>query len=218
MGIVFGIMDEPTPKLKWTAAEKEARRKLAIRKVLGGRTQADVADFLGVHPVTVAKWMAAYRAGGEASLAAKPVPGRPRFLSAKQEAEVRSWLLKTPTEFGFRTDLWKVVVIWDGGPKHHGPVIREFLKKNQRLRLERLPPYAPDLNPVEAVWSWLKWGRLVLPVSRTPYKLSPSRRKTGFRIGSMLSSTSTSTRNGWSFGFTIGHPQERWHGVYRCGP
>jgi putative transposase len=54
----------------------------------------------------------------------------------------------------------KVVVIWDGGPNHKGPVIREFLRRNKRLRLERLPAYAPDLNPVEAVWSWLKWGRL----------------------------------------------------------
>jgi transposase len=54
----------------------------------------------------------------------------------------------------------KVVVIWDGGPNHNGPVIRAFLRRNRRLRLERLPAYAPDLNPVEAVWSWLKWGRL----------------------------------------------------------
>ena len=54
----------------------------------------------------------------------------------------------------------KVVVIWDGGPNHQGPVIREFLRKNKRLWLERLPAYAPDLNPAEPVWSWLKWGRL----------------------------------------------------------
>ena len=54
----------------------------------------------------------------------------------------------------------KVVVIWDGGGNHKGPVIRKFLRRNKRLRLERLPAYAPDLNPVEAVWSWLKWGRL----------------------------------------------------------
>jgi putative transposase len=54
----------------------------------------------------------------------------------------------------------KVVVVWDGGGNHKGPVIRKFLQRNHRLRLERLPAYAPDLNPVEAVWSWLKWGRL----------------------------------------------------------
>lgn len=54
----------------------------------------------------------------------------------------------------------KVIVLWDGGGNHKGPVIRKFLRRNKRLRLERLPAYAPDLNPVEAVWGWLKWGRL----------------------------------------------------------
>ncbi len=54
----------------------------------------------------------------------------------------------------------KVIVVWDGGPNHKGPLVREFLKRNKRLRLERLPAYAPDLNPVEAVWSWLKYGQL----------------------------------------------------------
>ncbi len=54
----------------------------------------------------------------------------------------------------------KVVVVWDGGPNHKGPAIRGLLKRNKRLTLERLPAYAPDLNPVEAVWSWLKYGQL----------------------------------------------------------
>ena len=54
----------------------------------------------------------------------------------------------------------KVVVIWDGGSNHKGPVIRKFLKRNRRLELVRLPAYSPDLNPMEVVWSWLKWGRL----------------------------------------------------------
>jgi transposase len=53
-----------------------------------------------------------------------------------------------------------VVVVWDGGSNHRGPAIREFLRRNRRLRLVRLPAYCPDLNPVEAVWSWLKYGRL----------------------------------------------------------
>jgi putative transposase len=54
----------------------------------------------------------------------------------------------------------KVIVVWDGGTNHKGPAIREFLRRNKRLWLERLPPYAPDLNPVEAVWGWLKYGKL----------------------------------------------------------
>ena len=54
----------------------------------------------------------------------------------------------------------KVVVVWDGGGNHKGPLIRAFLKRNRRLTLERLPAYAPALNPVEAVWSWLKYGQL----------------------------------------------------------
>lgn len=53
-----------------------------------------------------------------------------------------------------------VIVVWDRGPNHKGQVIREFLTKNRRLRLEMLPAWAPDHNPVEAVWSWLKYGEL----------------------------------------------------------
>jgi putative transposase len=66
---------------------------------------------------------------------------------------------------GFLRELLKhlrgpVVVVWDGGSNHKGPALRRFLARNRRLTLERLPAYAPELNPVEAVWSWLKYGRL----------------------------------------------------------
>jgi hypothetical protein len=53
-----------------------------------------------------------------------------------------------------------VLVVWDGGPNHQGPVLRQFLSRNRRIRLERLPAYAPELNPVEYVWSWLKYGEM----------------------------------------------------------
>lgn len=59
-----------------------------------------------------------------------------------------------------RSLVGKVVVVWDGGTNHKGPVMRAFLRRNKRLWLERLPPYAPELNPVEHVWSWLKYGQL----------------------------------------------------------
>jgi len=55
----------------------------------------------------------------------------------------------------------RMVVVWDGGSMHKGDPIRALLERTQgRLTLERLPPYAPMLNPVEPLWSWLKYGRL----------------------------------------------------------
>ncbi len=41
-----------------TAKELEARRRLAVQQVEDGWTQRAVAAFLGVHPVTVARWVA----------------------------------------------------------------------------------------------------------------------------------------------------------------
>jgi hypothetical protein len=60
------------------------------------------------------------------------------------------------------TDLaGRFVVVWDGGPMHQGDPIRDLMGQLAgRLDLERLPPYAPRLNPVEPLWGWLKWGRL----------------------------------------------------------
>jgi putative transposase len=54
----------------------------------------------------------------------------------------------------------KVIVVWDGGSNHKGPLIRAFVERNKRLWLERFPPYAPELNPVEVVWGWLKYSQL----------------------------------------------------------
>ena len=55
----------------------------------------------------------------------------------------------------------RFVVVWDGGSMHAGDPIRELLSRfADRLTLEKLPPYAPMLNPVESLWSWLKWQRL----------------------------------------------------------
>jgi len=53
----------------------------------------------------------------------------------------------------------KVILVWDRAPFHRGPAIRALLSRTRRLWLEQLPPYAPELNPVEPLWSWLKWSR-----------------------------------------------------------
>lgn len=52
----------------------------------------------------------------------------------------------------------KILVIWDGSPIHKGQAIKDFLTAGaaKRLHLERLPGYAPDLNPDEGIWNYLK--------------------------------------------------------------
>lgn len=54
-----------------------------------------------------------------------------------------------------------VTVIWDGGTMHKGDPIRTLVSQSHgRLAIERLPPHAPELMPVEFLWRWLKYGRL----------------------------------------------------------
>jgi len=52
----------------------------------------------------------------------------------------------------------KLLVIWDGSPIHRGQPIKDFLRKGaaKRLHLEQLPGYAPELNPDEGIWNYLK--------------------------------------------------------------
>lgn len=52
----------------------------------------------------------------------------------------------------------KVLIIWDGSPIHRAQPIKDFLKRGaaRRLWLEQLPGYAPDLNPDEGIWNYLK--------------------------------------------------------------
>ena len=47
----------------------------------------------------------------------------------------------------------RMVIIWDGAPST-AATIKEFLANGaaQRLHLERLPAYAPELNPDEGLW------------------------------------------------------------------
>ena len=47
----------------------------------------------------------------------------------------------------------KLLIIWDGAPIHRGKAVQAFLAEGaaKRLHLERLPGYAPDLNPDEGV-------------------------------------------------------------------
>jgi transposase len=55
----------------------------------------------------------------------------------------------------------KATLLWDGLPAHRSRAMRDWLHTQQSwLVVERLPAYAPELNPVEGLWSWLKGSQL----------------------------------------------------------
>jgi transposase len=54
----------------------------------------------------------------------------------------------------------RVDVVWDHLAAHKGPIVREVAQANPRLTLHYLPPYAPDLNAAEGVWSLSKYHRM----------------------------------------------------------
>jgi len=52
----------------------------------------------------------------------------------------------------------KWLLFWDGASIHHGAPVRDYLARQPagRVQVERLPAYAPELNPDEGVWNTLK--------------------------------------------------------------
>ncbi len=51
----------------------------------------------------------------------------------------------------------KATLLWDGLPAHRSKAMRAWLGRQRHwLVVEPLPGYAPELNPVEALWSNLK--------------------------------------------------------------
>ena len=52
----------------------------------------------------------------------------------------------------------RLLMIWDGAPVHRSRAVKEWLAQGaaQRIQLEQSPGYAPELNPDEGVWRYLK--------------------------------------------------------------
>lgn len=55
----------------------------------------------------------------------------------------------------------RVTLVWDGLPAHKSREMQEYLAHQRHwLVVERLPAYAPELNPVELLWGNVKGQEL----------------------------------------------------------
>ena len=152
-------------RTKGSAYELENRRRLAVRRIQDGWSQADVAAFLGVDPRSVRSWVARHRADPEHGLDARPHPGRRRHLTAAQEEVVLSWFGQSPTAFGFPNELWTAarvaqLIHQEFGVHFHPRYVSAWLAQR------RITPQKPAKQPRERdpakVERWLAtdWGEV----------------------------------------------------------
>ena len=70
-----------------------------------------------------------------------------------------------------------LLVIWDGLPGNRSAAVRDFVTaQGRQLTLEWLPGYAPELNPVEHICSYLKERELPNFCPRELWQLSAAAR------------------------------------------
>ncbi len=90
--------------------------------------------------------------------------------------------IKAPQIIDFLTHLLRhlrrpLLVIWDGLPGHRSKAVRAFVaQQGDRLTLESLPGYAPELNPVEHIWGHLKQHELANLCPHELWQLSTAAR------------------------------------------
>jgi transposase len=142
----------------------EYRRCLGVQRVAEGYSTQEVADFLGVDPSTVRRWLAAATTT-VGSAAAGPGPGRPVKLTSTQEKIVLRWLSEPPSEYGFPTDLWstprRAQLIEQAFDTHFNPdYLGTWLR--QRGYTPQKPRRVPRERDDKAIARWLDedWPRI----------------------------------------------------------
>lgn len=152
-----------------SSGELERRRLRAIELLQRDIPVHAVADRLGVDRRSVRRWKRAYRQGGRRRLRARPVPGRPARLTARQRQQLVRWILKGPEAAGYRTGLWtcrRIVQLVHQRlgvayhPDHIGRVLRAC-----GLSPQRPQPVAQERNDQRIRhWVQVDWPR----VKKTP--------------------------------------------------
>lgn len=79
-----------------------------------------------------------------------------QFLQHTCQGAVRSPQVVKFLDHVLRHVAGEVVVILDRAMIHRSKAVQAFVQLHERLTLIYLPPYAPELNPIELIWADLK--------------------------------------------------------------
>ena len=71
-----------------------------------------------------------------------------------------------------------LLIVWDRLPAHRSRLVREFIQLfEDHIATEYLPPYAPELNPVEYIWAYWKQHELPNVCPKDYWELDERARK-----------------------------------------
>jgi transposase len=99
-----------------------------------GWSRHDIAEALGVSPVSVSRWFARVRDGGPEALRAHSGPGRPPKLSSAQRRLIPEFLWHGAEAYGFRGDVWTCarvaqVIEEEFGVRYHKDHVGKLLQE-----------------------------------------------------------------------------------------
>ena len=86
--------------------------------------------------------------------------------------------IRSPQVVGFLKALHrqlpgKILLLWDGAPIHRSRKVSAYVETQSAwLHVERLPAYAPELNPVEYLWGYWKQHELANFCPKNLWELS----------------------------------------------
>jgi transposase len=99
-----------------TAIQLQRRRRHAIHLWQRGKSLARVAQRVGAGRNSVWRWVHPYQLQGMPGLRARPIPGRPSYLSTEQKTHLAQVLGHGAQARGYQTELWTLEriakVVW----------------------------------------------------------------------------------------------------------
>mgnify|MGYP001573180748 CR=1 FL=1 len=121
-------------------ATLEEMRRQAVKRVLSGETQVDVAASLEVNHHSVSKWMRRFRKRGAQALASTKAPGPAGKLSPRQQRWLERVIVgRNPRQLNFGAALWTLPLVADLIARRFGIVLHGSTVSRMLARLGITP-------------------------------------------------------------------------------
>jgi transposase len=150
---------------------KIGMRLYAVYQVSLGQPSRKLEDFYNTSFKQITNWVHRFEREGLDGLRDKPGRGRRSRLSADQQDRLSKLIMdESPVDYGFNTDTWTGPILIEWIKSQFDIVFKKaqiynilrkngfkkWLINNTKLELVYLPPYSPELNPIERAWWYMR--------------------------------------------------------------